>query len=159
VSELARDFIGLDTIAWRISVSELTFPILSNEYDTKCYPVGNQRVCFFRPQFNYTWETWYKATAVCKRKNGTLPFMPDEVTQHAFEDYINSLMHRFSDDIWMAGREERKKEWTWSNGVKFNEPSYFTLSKFRVQPIMIFTYLLTKGLIRHYIIIGISSFN
>jgi len=59
--------------------------------------------------------TWAKAYQTCRRNNATLPTIPSEAAQAAFEGYLKFLKLVFDYDCWMAGQEVREREWKWLN--------------------------------------------
>lgn len=62
--------------------------------------------------------TWQDAYQTCLRSNAmsTLPAIPSEEAQRAFERYMTFLKLVDRDDFWMAGQEVRELEWKWING-------------------------------------------
>lgn len=62
--------------------------------------------------------TWQEAYQTCLRSNAmsTLPAIPSEEAQRAFERYMTFLKLVDRDDFWMAGQEVRELEWKWING-------------------------------------------
>lgn len=86
----------------------------------KCYNIGFDTFCFFRPEPDYKRVTWQEALQTCRRKNATLPSFPSEAAQSAFQSYMDFLNLVDRDDFWMAGQEIREQEWKWLNGKKGN---------------------------------------
>ena len=96
----------------------------------RCYDVGYNTFCFFRPESGYKLMKKKGAYQTCHRNNATLLAIPSEEAQNALEIYMKFLKLEHSHELWMAGQEVRGREWKWLNGRTAN----LTASQLRGRP-------------------------